>query len=622
MASSLLATQQQQRGAAASCAAAPGRRALGCSFSAAAPRLTAPRRSPLLHVLNTASGSRGSSSQQQPQSPQLRRPTPVKPAKPGSPLSTAARRASAARAVVSSTTDSLSRLLTRLAGPTLMASLAGGLLMGAAALHHGDGGAAAEHANAAASAASAIAGGSLYPAREFGPADFVDTAFGPTRPVWALLLHSHHYAAVAAASSVAKHADVVTAAAAQHLPHLPHLPDLSGAGGGVSASGSLVAPSSASELWAQARGAALEAAGHVSEAAHGAVAQTVDGYNAWLEESPLLCKIVTGNFFTIAGDMLAQLGCAGGGGGHGAPEASADASAATATAAAGGRRHVNWARTTRLCLETSLVGTPMAHYWFNLLDARVLPDDPHCPAAVLTKMLLDQLLFAPLGLALFFVVIKLLEGRPADIRRSLQTSYVKSLLGGYLLWPAAGLLNFALLPNEYRLLFNNCVNIIWTCFLSVMSSSDDSTESASTAAASPTPAVTVAATAAAASSPALDTAAGPSSTASGFMTGAQDLAAAAVTAAALGAAVHGNRPAFGAVAGLAVAVVEATCSTAASAVAAAVVASEEPHQQSSPATSGSSGAVDETRLFAGGGSVLVGGPCLEVCEPERDETTR
>jgi hypothetical protein len=162
--------------------------------------------------------------------------------------------------------------------------------MGAAALHHGDGNAAAEHASAAASAASAMAGGSLYPAREFGPADFVDTAFGPTRPVWALLLHSHHYAAAAAASSVAKHVDVVTAVAAQHLPHLPqlpHVPSLSalpGAGGdGSSPSGSMTDLSSNSELWAQVRGAAQEAAGEVSEAAHGAVAQTVDAYNAWLE---------------------------------------------------------------------------------------------------------------------------------------------------------------------------------------------------------------------------------------------------------------------------------------------------------------------------------------------------
>ncbi|KAG2446470.1 hypothetical protein HYH02_008461 [Chlamydomonas schloesseri] len=679
MASSLLAAQRQQRGAAASCAAAPGRqagrRALGCSFSAAAPWLAAPRRS-ALNVLNSASGSRGSSSQQQPQPPQHRAANLANPHKPKvSPKASAA----TARRTSAVLPDGPSSFLINAA-----AGLAGGLLLTAAALHlSGDAHAAVPPAH--------IAGSSLAAVKEFGPADLVNHTFGPARPLWSMLLHSHAHATAVASSYVSSSHTTTAAAAtaaAQHLPHathLPHLlPDLSGAGGGVSASGSLAAPSSASELWAQARGAAQEAAGHVSEAAHGAVAQTVDGYNAWLEESPLLCKIVTGNFFTIAGDMLAQLGCAGGGGGHGAPEVSADASAATGTAAAGGRRHVNWARTTRLCLETSLVGTPLAHWWFNLLDARVLPDDPHCPAAVLTKMLLDQLLFAPLGLALFFVVIKLLEGRPADIRRSLQTSYVKSLLGGYLLWPAAGLLNFALLPNEYRLLFNNCVNIIWTCFLSVMSSADNAqildaepTAAASRSAtvnptalasahttaamASPSPSSSTSTSASLADAPASTCASPSGSAGGGFMSGAQDLAAAAVAAAALGAACSSDRAALGAMAGLAVAVVGATCHSAANAAAPTAVPAAAPASQQSAAQvseppvpppqalppqpqaplyvpaatselrlssrTGTSvcmsaaGEAGTPRPFAGGGSVQVGGPCLEVCEPERDEAS-
>ncbi len=60
---------------------------------------------------------------------------------------------------------------------------------------------------------------------------------------------------------------------------------------------------------------------------------------------------------------------------------------------------------------------------FNLLDSRIMPEDPHCPAAVLTKMLTDQILFAPLGLLLFFAVIKCLEGRPSDLPQTLRTRY-------------------------------------------------------------------------------------------------------------------------------------------------------------------------------------------------------
>ncbi len=58
---------------------------------------------------------------------------------------------------------------------------------------------------------------------------------------------------------------------------------------------------------------------------------------------------------------------------------------------------------------------------FGLLDGRIMPEDPHCVAAVLTKTAVDQLLFAPFGLLLFFVCIKMLEGRPRDIPGALRT---------------------------------------------------------------------------------------------------------------------------------------------------------------------------------------------------------
>ena len=67
---------------------------------------------------------------------------------------------------------------------------------------------------------------------------------------------------------------------------------------------------------------------------------------------------------------------------------------------------------------------PLTCCRFSLLDSRIMPDDPHCPAAVMTKMLADQVLFAPLGLLMFFAVIKCLEGRPRDIPQTLRTRWV------------------------------------------------------------------------------------------------------------------------------------------------------------------------------------------------------
>jgi hypothetical protein len=54
----------------------------------------------------------------------------------------------------------------------------------------------------------------------------------------------------------------------------------------------------------------------------------------------------------------------------------------------------------------------MGHYWYEVLEALVMPASPTAPAAVAAKVALDQLLQTPLGMALFFSVMKLLEGSP------------------------------------------------------------------------------------------------------------------------------------------------------------------------------------------------------------------
>ncbi|GIL49504.1 hypothetical protein Vafri_5834, partial [Volvox africanus] len=324
----------------------------------------------------------------------------------------------------------------------VLAGLGGGaLLFGAAAFHLESSG--TDHASTLAGAAATA----IDSLKEFGPADLIAQSFGPTRPLWSVLLQHTHQAA---ASSAQQH-QIIAASASASAP--------------------------GTSILSEAR----DVAGGAAEAVRGAVGGLCDDYNRWLKESPLICKVVTGNFFTVAGDMLAQLGLSGGGGGHGGEVELTQVTGAdkSSTISGGGRhgvgvgvggRKVDLMRTGRLCLETSAIGTPLGHWWFSLLDGRIMPDNPHCPTAVLSKMLLDQVIFAPLGLLMFFAVIKCLEGRPRELPHTLRSSYVKTLLGGYLLWPMAGILNFALLPNEYRLLFNNCVNIIWTCFLSIMSS--------------------------------------------------------------------------------------------------------------------------------------------------------
>ncbi|GIL73600.1 hypothetical protein Vretimale_5152 [Volvox reticuliferus] len=442
--------------------------------------------------------------------------------------------------------------------PAVLAGLGSCALLSAAAIHLNSTG--TGHATTLASAAATA----IDSLKEFGPADLIAQGFGPTEPLWSVLLQHSHQAAI----SSAHHHQIIAASAPT--------------------------TSILSEARDMGEGAA--------EAVRDAVGGLCDDYNRWLKESPLICKIVTGNFFTIAGDMLAQLGLGGDGGDHGGKAGSTQVAGTNKyfSTSSGGRRKADLMRTGRLCLETSAIGTPLGHWWFSLLDGRIMPDNPHCPTAVLAKMLLDQVIFAPLGLLMFFVVIKCLEGRPQQLPYTLRSSYVKTLLGGYLLWPLAGILNFALLPNEYRLLFNNCVNIIWTCFLSIMSSGGNAGKDTDPEGlpASPESGETPAATAATVVATYYST-----------LTTAIKMAV-LVTAISAGAA---GRPNFAYVTGIAAAAVEAVVAAwEQELMPAPVMAAVEPqppqqqlqHMQSLP--------------FAAGAFVSVGGPCLEVCQEPVD----
>jgi protein Mpv17 len=44
------------------------------------------------------------------------------------------------------------------------------------------------------------------------------------------------------------------------------------------------------------------------------------------------------------------------------------------------------------------------------------------------------------------------------------------LLANYALWPIAHLINFKFVPSEQRILYINCVQIIWSAYLSNLAS--------------------------------------------------------------------------------------------------------------------------------------------------------
>ncbi len=54
---------------------------------------------------------------------------------------------------------------------------------------------------------------------------------------------------------------------------------------------------------------------------------------------------------------------------------------------------------------------PIGHVWYTLLDGNVFPKEPTSNRAVVCKMLLDQLLWAPFFSCVFFVFTNVLAVR-------------------------------------------------------------------------------------------------------------------------------------------------------------------------------------------------------------------
>lgn len=156
-------------------------------------------------------------------------------------------------------------------------------------------------------------------------------------------------------------------------------------------------------------------------------------YCSSLVEAPLPTKAATGIVGTFIGDLIAQYLAY-----YSAPRATATAAAATrrssgadatstATAAPPSFEY-DAARCARLCTFSALIGTPLSHYWYILLDASVLPATPTAPLAVAAKVLLDQGLQTPFGMLLFFGSLKLMEGKPGQAVPEVK-SKVRAFLG-------------------------------------------------------------------------------------------------------------------------------------------------------------------------------------------------
>lgn len=128
------------------------------------------------------------------------------------------------------------------------------------------------------------------------------------------------------------------------------------------------------------------------------------------------------------------------------------------------------ARTARMSAYGFVVAAPQLHVFFGFVDKYIMPHNPKSPIAVVSKVALDQLFNSPLGTCLFLAWNNSFQGRIEQTLPDIQSKLWETTKTGWMLWPAAQLVNMYFVPHHLRVAYINAVGIIWTCILSKMAS--------------------------------------------------------------------------------------------------------------------------------------------------------
>ena len=113
-------------------------------------------------------------------------------------------------------------------------------------------------------------------------------------------------------------------------------------------------------------------------------------------------------------------------------------------------------RTAQICTTGLFIG-PMCHFWYLFLD-KYFPG--RALRMVAKKILIDQIVFSPVNISGFLILMGWLEGASnRKIKHELMTDGPRLLKAEWLVWPPAQMINFYMLPVQYRVLFDNTISL-------------------------------------------------------------------------------------------------------------------------------------------------------------------
>jgi len=123
---------------------------------------------------------------------------------------------------------------------------------------------------------------------------------------------------------------------------------------------------------------------------------------------------------------------------------------------------------------------PVQFKWFQFLSRAFPITKTSAFAPAMKRVAFDQLVFAPVGIVIFFTVMTIAEGGgKRAVQHKLRDMYLPTLKANFMVWPTVQILNFRVIPIQFQLPFVSSVGIAWTAYLSLTNAAEDAIEARS-----------------------------------------------------------------------------------------------------------------------------------------------
>lgn len=166
------------------------------------------------------------------------------------------------------------------------------------------------------------------------------------------------------------------------------------------------------------------------------------GYNSNLEHFPIMTKAMTSMVGFLLGDVIAQKFL----GDKDTP--------------------IDWKRAARMATFGFLIHGPTAHFFYSALDCIIVGTSP---MKVASKVVVDQVFWAPIFTAIFFAFLGFAEGKSVNlVKRKVQNDTWTGVTTSWKFWPLAHAINFAFVPASQRLLYINSLQVGYNVILSIL----------------------------------------------------------------------------------------------------------------------------------------------------------